>query len=114
MRKLNTADVFALARIVRASGVRNELIRLIQKVQNQNHPDLEAIGMEGMMVVLEAMAEPGAEQKIYEALAGPMEMEPETLAAIPPQEFFALLKQLAEENEIKTFFGWVSGILGRK
>lgn len=114
MRKLNTADVFALARIVRASGVRTELIRLIQKVQHQDKPDLEAVGIEGIMVILEAMAEPGAEQKIYAALAGPLEVDAAALAQLPPQAFFHLVQELARENDLKAFFAWVSGILGRR
>lgn len=114
MRKLNTADVFALARIVRASGVRKDLVNLIQRLQQQDKPDLEAVGIEGMMVIMEAMAEPYAEQKIYTALSGPLEMDADDLSHLPPQEFFYLVQQLAKENDLQAFFSWVSGILGRK
>ena len=121
MRKLNTADVFAAARVIRASGMRDQLLPVIQKAaaEANNAEDekakdaiLSKIGINGFLTVLEAMAERKAESAIYEVLAGPMECSSEDVEKMPLEDLLPKLRQIAEENQLKNFFGYVSGILG--
>lgn len=112
MRKLITSDVFAIARIVKASGMRENLTTFVKKLVAQDVPlDLETVGYESILVVIEALAERKAETAIYEAIASVMETTPDAVKNLPPAEFFAALKQIGEENDVKSFFGYVSGIL---
>lgn len=113
MRKLNTADIFAMARIVRASGVREDLREVIRRVA-ENGMEATSVGIEGFLVILEAAAEKKAENAIYEALAGPLEIPAADIAAMELDVLLKNLKQLAEENDLKNFFGLVSRILGKK
>lgn len=113
MRKLNTSDVFALARVVRASGMREDLTALI-KWGVESDAKLEDIGITGVLTVLEALAERKAESAIYEVLAGPLEMEPKAVADMPLDNLAPMLQTLWTENNLKDFLSWVSGILGRK
>ena len=122
MRKLNTADVFAVARVIRASGMRDQLLPIIQKAAEETKAAedkkamdaiLSRIGINGFLTVLEALAEQKSEAAIYEVLAGPMECSAEDVEKMPLEDLLPMLRQLAEENRLKDFFGYVSGILGK-
>jgi len=115
MRKLVTSDVFALARIIKASGMREQLTTFVKGLAAQDKPlEVESVGYEGILVMIEALAERKAEAAIYEALASIMETTPDSVKNLPPAEFVAALKEIGEENDIKSFFAYVSGILGKK
>lgn len=115
MRKLITSDVFALARIIKASGMRDALTAYVKRLAAQDQAlDVETVGYEGMLIMIEALAERKAENALYEALAPVMELTPEEVRSLPPADFVANIKQIAEENDIKSFFGYVSSILGKK
>lgn len=113
MRKLNTTDVFAMARIIRASGIRDELRALIQRVSGSDTP-VAAVGIDGFLIIMEAVAEHKAERAVYEALSGPFEMTADEVAALDLDELTELFTQLAKENNLKRFFDFVSRILGKK
>ena len=115
MRKLITADVFAFARVIKASGMREQLTAYVRKLATQDKElDVETVGYEGLLVMIEALAERKAESALYEALAAVAEKKPEEIRSLPPAEFFQLFKEISEENDIEAFFGYVSGILGKK
>lgn len=114
MRKIITADVFAFARVIKASGMREQLTAFIRKLAAQDKElDVEAVGYEGLLVMIEALAERKAENALYEALGSIAGMKPSDIQNLPPAEFFKLFKDISEENDIKAFFGYVSGILGK-
>lgn len=112
MRKLNTQDVFSLARIVRASAVKDQLVALIKDATSKNK-SVEDIGIIGFLTIFEAMTEKNAESAIYTFLSGPFEMTPGEVAALDLSSLLQLLSRLCEENNLKDFFGWLSGILGK-
>lgn len=115
MRKLITADVFAFARVIKASGMREQLTAYIRKLAAQDKQlDVEAVGYEGLFVMIEALAERKAEAALYEALAAVAEMKPDDVKNLSPADFFKLFKEIAEENDLEAFFGYVSDILGKK
>ena len=112
MRKLITSDVFAIARVIKASGMREQLTTYVKELVAQDKPlDEESIGYETLLVMIEALAERKAEAAIYELIASIMETTPDAVKILPPADFFAALKQIGEENDIKSFFGFLSGIL---
>lgn len=115
MRKLITADVFAFARVIKASGMREQLTAYVRKLAAQDKElDVETVGYEGMLVMIEALAERKAENALYEALASIAEIKPDEVKNLPPAEFFQLFKEIAEENDLEAFFGSVSDILTKK
>ena len=114
MRKLNTSDVFAFARIVKASGMRDELKKILRNVSAMEEKDAEAIGMDTVLIILEALAERKSETAICEMLAGPFEMTAEQVSRMELPELAENVKQLTEENDLKAFFSFVSGIVGKK
>lgn len=114
MRKLNTSDVFAAARVIRASGVRIELRELIARAVESDTP-VKSVGVEGFLVVAEALAEKKAEAALYELLAGPLEMDPAELPKLPLDDLLAQLTKLTAQMQIswRDFFKSVSGIAGK-
>ena len=113
MRKLQTTDIFAMARIIRASGVRDELRVIIQNVAERGL-SAAAVGIDGFLVILEAAAEKRTENAIYEALSGPFEVEAAAIATMDLDELADRFNQLVRENNLQRFFDLVSRILGKK
>lgn len=112
MRKLKTSDIFAFARVIRASGIRSDLTAFVQRISNDKNVDRERIGIDTILMVVEALVDKKAEAAIYEALAPVMEMTPAELEDLPPAELFQALKQLAAENDLESFFGSALRTLG--
>ena len=114
MRKLNTSDAFAAVRIIRASGMREELVALIKRVSaSKDESPAKVVGFEGFLVVMEALGEKKAEAAVYELLAGPFEMPAEEIAVMDLDVLVDQLKELVELNNLKSFFNFVSSILGK-
>lgn len=113
MRNLKTSDLFSFARVIKASGVREELTDYIQRLSVQDNPDVNKIGFNTMLMIMEALSEKKAERAIYEALAPVFEMTVDQVQDLPPKDLFDMLKRLAEENDLANFMGSVFGTLGK-
>lgn len=113
MRNLKTSDLFSFARVIKASGIREELISYLQKLAKEENTDKERVGINTILMIAEALSEKKAERAIYEALAPVFELSVEEIENLPPAELIALLKQMAEENDLVNFMGSVFGTLGK-
>ena len=113
MRSLKTSDLFSFARVIKASGVREELTDYIQRLSMQDNTDVSKIGFNTMLMIIEALSDKKAEKAIYEALAPVFEMTVDQIQDLPPKDLFDLLKQMAEENDLANFMGSVFGTLGK-
>lgn len=113
MRKLKTTDVFTALRIIKKANIREELkpvmLSVAEKVANGT-ADVSDIGLDGVLAVLEALSEKGAEQGIYEFLAGPFECTPKKVADMELALLIKNLQELAEENDLASFFHSLSGM----
>ena len=114
MRKLKTSDIFAFARVIRAAGIRSELTAFVQKLSLEGETDVEKVGIDTMLLVMESLVDKKAEAAIYEALAPVFEMDPQEVEDMPPSDLFAALKELAQKNDLESFFGSVFRTLGKK
>lgn len=112
MRRLNTADVFAALRLIRATNLREEIKPLLKAAASEQ-VSVEDVGIDGVLTLIEAFSERQAEEALYNVLAGPFEVEPEEVAAMDLGELAEKLGTLAKENDLRSFFGYVSGILGK-
>lgn len=112
MRKLNTSDVFSALRFIRAANLREEVKPLL-KAAASGEASVEDVGIDGILTLIEALSEKRAEEALYSVLAGPLEVEAREVAAMELTDLADNLKAIAEENDLKTFFGYVSGILGK-
>ena len=80
MRKLNTSDVFAFARIVKASGMREELKKILKDVAASEEKDLEDVGMDTILAILEALSEKQSEAAIYNDFHDRKDLNPNVCA----------------------------------
>lgn len=113
MRKLKTADVFVALRAIKSAGLREELKPVLSRAAS-GEMSVEDVGIDGFLSLLEMLSERKAEQAIYEVLAGPIEVEAKAVADMDLPDLAACLKQIAQENDLKSFFGYVSGLLGKR
>ena len=63
--------------------------------------------------IIEALADKKAERSIYDFFAPIMEMTADEVAALPANEFIEAVKRIGEENDLASFFSFVSGALGK-
>ena len=108
MRKLQTGDLFSFARVIKASGIREELVNYLQTINQES--DKEKVGMTTILMIIEALSDKKAEKAFYDALNPVFEEDVERMS---PSELFANLKKLSEENDLTNFFSSVFGTLGK-
>lgn len=117
MRKLNTADVFAFCRLVKATDAREQLrgiVSAVAKRKDAGEPvDVTQVGVDGVLAIVEAAVEPKAEALVYKFLSGPLECKPEDVASMDLADLIPALREMAEINNLTVFFDSVSGILGK-
>lgn len=113
MRKIGTQDIFAAMRIIKASGMKEELKPVIEKAARGDFA-LEDLGIEAVLTVIEAISGTSAEKAFYDFLSGPFEMTPGEVAVLPWDELLENLKQFAEVSNLQGFFKSVYGLMRSK
>ncbi|HCP14821.1 MAG TPA: hypothetical protein DIT32_03460 [Peptococcaceae bacterium] len=113
MRKLQTQDIFNTFRIIKKANLKEE-IKPIIKMAGSGELNIEDVGIEGILGVIEIMTESKAEQAIYEVLSGPFEMDPAKIRHMDLIELAANLETLSKENDLKRFFTLLAGLLSKK
>lgn len=113
MRRLNTADVFVAARAVKRSGLREELKKYIAQIAEAGAFDVQDVGIDTMLRIVEVFAEKESEEAIYLVLSGPFEMDPKEVASMSLDVLVDHLEYLSQDGGLLLFFRWLSGILGK-
>ena len=102
MRKLKTRDVFSACRVLKTVGAKAEIEKVAKSADKA--ADVWSQGFDLLWGIFDKATEKNAEQPIYELLAGPFEKTADEVADMDLSDLFASLRQLAEENDIITFF----------
>lgn len=113
MRKLQTSDLFSALRLIRKANLKEE-IKPILKMAGSGQMEVEDVGIEGILSVIEILSEKKSEQAIYEVLSGPFEMEPEQIEKMDLCTLVERLETLARENDLKRFFTLLAGLNSKK
>lgn len=114
MRGLTTADVFAAARAVKKAGLRAKLkATMLALSQQEATPDVESVGVDMLLDMVDAFTEEGAEKEVYALLARPFEISPEEVEALPLAALVSNLDTLARDPGLPAFFKAVSGMIGK-
>lgn len=108
MRKLIAPDLFKTLRIMRIAKVDKEIREIIDNIDVENANERE-VGVKAIVAV--CMAVPDAEPEIYDLIGGIAERE--DINAMPLDEFFAVLEEIAKHNDLKSFFTSALRISGR-
>lgn len=112
MRKLQTLDVFSAMRLIQRAGIK-EGIKPYLKMAASGKCSIDDVGIEGVLGLIEILSESKSENAIYEVLASPFEILPEEVAKMELDSFIEALRTLARENNLKLFFGYLSGMIGK-
>lgn len=102
MRKLETGDVFAAARLVKKIGIKEKFKAIAEEANNAG--DVFDKGYELIWDLFDSATDQQCEAEIYAFLSGPLEMTPEEVSHLPLDELFKSLQQLAAENNLAAFF----------
>lgn len=120
MRKLIASDVFAALRVVSAVEDKTDVKEIVKKIvkeaeaeaeenddedaEKKNDEFIKNVGVGAIMKLVEMASGKKAEAKIYEFLAGPLEMQPEDVKTLPIPDFVESIKAIARENDLSSFF----------
>lgn len=120
MRKLIASDVFAALRVVAAVEDKTDVKEIVKKIvkeaeaeaeenddedaEKKNDEFIKSVGVGAILKLVEMASGKKAEAKIYEFLAGPLEMQPEDVKAMPIPDFIESVKTIARENDLSSFF----------
>lgn len=109
MRQLKFPDVFAFARMMKKIGIKEEIKKISEK--SDEAESTEALGIELLWAVIDKATEEKAEKEIYKFLAEPFEMTASEVENLDLSELLDKLKQLAAENNIKSFFSSAAALM---
>ena len=120
MRKLIASDVFSALRVVSAVEDKTDVKEIVKKIvkeaeaeaeenddedaEKKNDEFIKSVGVGAILKLVEMASGKKAEAKIYELLAGPLEMQPEDVKALPIPDFIESVKTIARENDLSSFF----------
>lgn len=117
MRKLALRDAFAFARIVKAAGIRKETITFAAEVRGrQEEMNAEKIGFEFFLILIEAAGEKAVEEEIYKLYADlkGKGTPPVQVANYDFETVKADIKELIENNDLKSFFQSASALMSKQ
>lgn len=113
MRKLKTPDVFNAMRMIKKANLKEEIKPYLMMAAS-GEMNVEEVGIEGVLGLIETMSEQKIESAIYEVLAGPFEMTADEVAKMDLDKMIECLETLGKENNLKVFFKSLSGLIGKK
>lgn len=112
MRKINTSDVFKMARIIKAAGAKEIIAEFFEEGKNKpvvnEKEDMseqqEKMGFEVFMAIFEVCSTEKIEKMLYELIGGITEKEPDVIASQPLEIMVADIKTIVAKNNIAAFF----------
>lgn len=109
MRGLNTQDIFKASRLVTSLDLKDEFKKIADNATDKS--DTDALGYEMFFTILNKCSDENTEKKVYEFLAGPLEIKQEEVATM---DIFLLAEKVLEVASIdkwKLFFNKASQLM---
>ena len=132
MRKLGLKDAFALARIIKIAGIRDEIVafgyevrerqKAAEAAKNENDEKSEAAlelsteraGFEFIITIITSIADERAEQLFYKLYADiKQNTTPEEVSMYDLATIKADIQALVEQNDLKSFFRSASALMSK-
>jgi len=112
MRKINTSDVFKLARILKKGNVEENIANAIGDIDIKNKSKVtEKVGIKVMLALFESCGEPEVENLVYDLFGGIAEIDPNTIATQTFDKTLEMFKEIAKENNLSNFFKQASRLI---
>lgn len=132
MRKLGLKDAFALARIIKIAGIRDEIVafgyevrerqKAAEAAKNENDEKGEAAlelsteraGFEFIITIITSIADERAEQLFYKLYADiKQNTTPKKVSMYDLATIKADIQALVEQNDLKSFFKSASALMSK-
>ena len=117
MRKIETHDVFRMARIIKAAGIKGEIEEVLAKTKKKDDEEQdsiqESVGMKIIFCIIEACSNEKLETMLYDFVAGIAEKDAETIKHMSLDALLDVFKEMAAMNNLTTFFN-TAGRLAQK
>ena len=115
MRKLQTTDIFAGARMLSRIGVREEIREVARNAEESKTKNIKLdLGFDLLFGILEKATQENAEDEIYHFIAGIFECDAEEIRVMDPLELFEKLTEVADFEKWKSFFRLAVGSMKQK
>lgn len=112
MRKINTGDVFKMARLLREGNIA-EVVRRAYMDGKKEDADSETIGINVIFDILVSCTDPSVEDQFCDLLAGICEKKKEDIRNQSLETTVDDLKRICMENNIVNFFRSASELSGK-
>ena len=112
MRKINTGDVFKLARLLKKSDVVT-VVREAYEAGRQENPDSGKIGMDAITGIICCCTDEAVEVEIYDLISSICEKTLEDVRDQSLETTLEDIQRIAKENNIANFFRSASGLVGK-
>ena len=109
VRKITFIDAFKVAEIIKKAKIKSELSEFVQNKKMEKNANPEKIGMEAFILIIERA--PDVQTEICALLAGFAGVERKDIENAEISEIVELFKDIAEKNDLKSFFQSLSGYL---
>lgn len=103
MRKINTSDIFKMARLLKKGNIA-EAVRKAYVDGKKEDADSEEIGMNAIFDILCSCTDPSVEDQFCDLLAGICEKKKENISNQSLETTVYDMKRICEENNIVNFF----------
>lgn len=132
MRKLGLKDAFALARIIKIAGIRDEIVsfgyevrerqKVVEAAKNKNDGksetalelSTERTGFEFIITIITSIADERAEQLFYKLYADiKQDVTPEEVSLYDFETIKTDVSELVEKNDLKSFFRSASALMSK-
>lgn len=102
MRKINTADIFKMARLMKSAKL-TESIKRAYTAGKEKDANMEEVGMNAIMDIIGSCCNTETEKILYELLAGISEKTETDIMNQSLETTIADIKKICEENNIVNF-----------
>lgn len=106
--KLGNRHIFKVLRIIKKAGIRTLIVNILA---NRGSKDAESIGIDLFDIIIEAFDNEEVEQLLYELLADISNKTTDEVSLMNIEETKDLFVSIAEANNLKSFFQYVSATL---
>lgn len=111
MRKINTEDVFKMARLMKEADLTKD-IKEAYMAGKKEGANTEEVGMNVFMNIICSVSDKNVESKFYDLLSGITEKTEEQVKTQSLEATLSDLKQIAEENNFGNFLKSASKLSG--
>lgn len=111
MRNLKTSDVFSASRIIKELDLKEKIKDI---ALNSKNIDQRVVGFDIVWTIIENACTKKAEALVYEFIGNLLEKTPDEIAEMNPTEMLTDLLEVANLEEWKSFFKYVSQMIRQK